>query len=214
MLKKILLLCLIAFAIPLTALGKDSFEDNVNYFEIFPNYPGTEKGKIEVMEFFWYNCPHCYDFEPHLQEWQQTKPANVQLVQVPAVFNKMARFHAEVYYSLELMGKAHEVGAKVFSAIHDQGKKLNDEETMIAFIVQQGVDAATFRNHLKSFAVQTRVNRAEDLGKRFNISGVPAVVVNGTYRSGQTANYGQMVELIDYLVAKVREEEGQATRKQ
>ena len=210
MLKKILLLSLLLLAPPLTAQEEVTFQDNINYFEIFPTYPSAEKGKIDVMEFFWYNCPHCLDFEPQLQKWLETKPADVNFVQVPVIFNKTARFHAEVYYSLELMGKSHDLQMKIFSAIHDNGKKLNDEEAMTAFVAEQGLDAETFRNNLKSFAVQTRVNRAQDLGKRFDITGVPNVVVNGTFRTGQTAGYEQMIQLIDFLIAKVREENGQA----
>jgi len=210
MLKKILLLSLLLLAPPLMAQEEAVFQDNVNYFEIFPSYPSAEKGKIEVMEFFWYNCPHCFDFEPQLQKWLETKPEDVNFVQVPAIFNKTARFHAETYYSLELMGKSHALQMKIFKAIHEDGKKLDDVEAMTAFIVEQGVDAETFRNYLKSFAVQTRVNRAEDLGKRFDITGVPNVVVNGTFRTGKTAGYEQMIQLIDFLIAKVREENGQA----
>lgn len=207
MLKKTLLLILLFTCLPLVAAEKEQFNEGVNYFEVFPTYPGSEPGKIEVVEFFWYNCPHCYDFEPHLEQWLASKPADVNYIQAPVIFNETARFHAEVYYSLQMMGLGHDLQMKIFAEIHDKKQKLNDIDTMIGFLAKQGVDSDKFRQTVKSFAVQTRVNRADDMAKRFGISSVPNMVVNGSWRTGRTKGYEEMVKLVDFLINKARQEE-------
>ena len=206
MIKKIALLALMLLTLPLFAVAADKFDENVNYFEVFPRYPGGEAGKVEVLEFFWYSCPHCYDFEPHLEKWAAKKPDDVTLTQIPVIFNKTGRMHAETYYALELMGQPHELNQAIFSNIHDKKIKLNSAEAMEQFLASKGVDVKQFRSARQSFAVQTRVNRAADMAKRFDITGVPSVVVGGSYKTGSVRGYEEMVELIDYLIAKVRAE--------
>jgi thiol:disulfide interchange protein DsbA len=204
MFRKILLLLFLLVNLPLVAAEK--FQDNVNYFEIFPGYPGSEAGKIEVTEFFWYSCPHCFDFEPHLAQWLASKPADVNFIKVPVSFNATARFHAETYYALQMMAVAEEVHQKIFAAIHDKKRKLADVDAMADFLDEQGVDAQKYRQTIKSFAVQTRVNRAEEMARRFSITGVPAIVVNGAWRTGRTHDYQEMLTLVDFLINKARQE--------
>ena len=199
-----LLLLLMMLGAP--AVAKVAFEESNHYVEIFPAYPGSEQGKIEVVEFFWYNCPHCFDFEPHLQGWLETKADDVHFVRVPAIFNDKAKMHAETFYALELMGLINSMHSKIFETIHDQKRRLDSLDAMAAFLTEQGIDEQKFRNTVKSFAVQTRVNRAASLAKRFSITGVPNVVVNGAYKSSNTQSYEQMIELIDYLINKSREQ--------
>ncbi|MBF0257052.1 MAG: thiol:disulfide interchange protein DsbA/DsbL, partial [Gammaproteobacteria bacterium] len=192
--------------LPLAPLTAAEFKENLNYFEIFPNYPGSEANKVEVVEFFMYSCPHCYDFEPHLNAWLANKPADVNFTKVPAVFNANARFFAEAYYSLEVMGVDHSIHEKIFAAIHDQQKRLFEAESLAEFLATQGVDANQFRQHLKSFAVQAKVNRAEELGKRYAIRAVPSMVVEGSWRTGQVGSFEEMLQLVDFLVAKGKKE--------
>lgn len=203
MLKKILILLLAG--LPLLA-NAASFKENQNYYEIFPNYPSSDPNKVEVMEFFMFTCPHCYDFEPHLNQWLANKPEQVEFVKVPAVFNPSARFFAETYYSLEIMGVDKGVHEQVFAAIHDQKRNLGDADAMAKFLDETGVDGNSFRQQLKSFAVQTRVNRAEELGKRFAIRSVPSMVVNGSWRTGQVSSFDEMLDLVNYLVDKSKTE--------
>jgi thiol:disulfide interchange protein DsbA len=191
---------------PLSLHAADKFEENISYFEIFPKYPGTEAGKIEVLEFFWYNCPHCYDFEPYLEKWLAQKPTDVAFTKLPVIFNQTGRMHAETYYALELMGKEHSVSNLIFSAVHDKKMQLNTIEAVEKFLAANGVDVDQFRSARQSFAVQTRVNRAADMAKRFDITGVPSVVVHGSYKSGSTRSFGEMIELVDYLIDKTKKE--------
>ncbi len=204
--KRTLLLLLLA-CMPLMVSAADGFKENQNYFEIFPSYPGSEPGKVEVMEFFMFTCPHCYDFEPHLNEWLEKKPEQVNFVKVPAVFNAKARFYAEAYYSLEIMGVDHSVHEKVFAAIHNQQRDLGNLDAMARFLAEEGVDGDDFRKQMKSFAVQTRVNRADELVKRFAIRAVPSMVVNGSWRTGNVTSFDEMLQLVDYLVDKSKSED-------
>lgn len=205
LLNKLLPLLLLA-CLPLLASAAERFQENQNYFEIFPSYPGSEPGKVEVTEFFMFTCPHCYDFEPHLKRWLEKKPEAVNFVKVPAVFNPQARFYAETYYSLEIMGVDHSVQEKIFAAIHDHQRNLGDIDAMAQFLAEEGVDANNFRQQLKSFAVQTRVKRAEELVKRFAIRAVPSMVINGAWRTGQVASFDEMLELVNYLIDKSKSE--------
>jgi thiol:disulfide interchange protein DsbA len=180
--------------------AEERFQESTNYTEIFPPYPGSEVGQIEVVEFFWYSCPHCYDFEPHLKKWLTTKPKDVNFVQVPVIFNPTGRMHAETYYALELMDKLSLVHEAIFSAMHDDRKKLNTAEAMEEFLASKGIDVQAFKQAKASFGVQTKVNRAMDLAKRFNVTGVPNVVVNGSFKTANTKSFEEMIELINYLV--------------
>ncbi len=205
MIKKLVLLLLLVSPV-LMAEEAVSFQENENYFEIFPNYPSSEKGKVDVQEFFWYNCPHCYEFEPFLEPWVAKKPEDINFSQVPALFGKSGRLHAELYYALEAMGKLPDLHLKIFKAIHEEGQRLESREVIESFLQGQGVDLLVYRQAVASFGVQTKVNRAEELGTRYMLKSVPTVVVNGTYRTGQVNSYEQKIELIDYLIDKVRQE--------
>jgi len=204
MLKKIVVLALILLFVPLTTSAASKFEEGVNYFEIFPSYPDNKEGKVVVREFFWYSCPACYKFEPFVKKWAAGLGDDVEFIQVPAVFNKTARMHAEVFYALKLMGKAKELHDPIFNTIHQEKRKLNTLKDMEKFLAARGVDMAKFKAMRQSFAVQTQVNRAGALGQRYGISGVPSLVVNGVYRSGRNRNYDDVIELLDYLIDKER----------
>jgi len=217
-------ICFIALLItlaPLAFAGPEKFQESVNYFEIFPSYPGTAAGKVEVLEFFWYNCPHCNDFEPHLEQWLSRKPEGVEFAQVPVIFmerdgrpNAAGKLHAETFYSLELIGKLKALHGVIFNAIHGQRIPLDTPAAMEKFLAEKGIDAEQFRNTRQSFAVQTRVNRAIELAKRFGIDGVPNLVVGGTYRTGPTGSFEGMTQLVDFLIAKVKDEQKSATKAQ
>lgn len=199
------LLLLLALFLPFAALQAEYKEDQ-SYYEIYPSYPGTEPGKLDVVEFFWYNCPHCYDFEPHLETWLKQKPDFVNFTKIPMIFNPVGRFHAETYYALELLGLGS-LHHAIFKEIHNQHHKLDNPETMGAFLKTQGLDMDKFEATRKSFAVQTRVRNAEEMAKRFDISSVPNMVVAGTYRSGNVKSFEELIALVDFLIDKVQKEQ-------
>ena len=198
------LCCLLAwFMVQPFAVAADRFEEDQHYFSIFPEQPGGEGERIQVLEFFWYACPHCYDLEPHVKAWLKNKPENVDFQMVPAMFSRAdVVLHAKTYYALRLMGVAEELNGKIFQAIHDQNNALANQAEMEAFLKEQGVDIEAYRRAMKSFPVNTQARRAMVLAKAFDVRGVPAIVVDGKYRIGGL--HGDvMMEVTDYLIERV-----------
>jgi len=160
--------------------------------------------KVEVIEFFWYGCPHCYDFDPHIEAWAAKKPANSVFTQIPAIFNAKWEPHARAFYAaqmLDLMGRFHHA---LFSAIHKQKRKIYTENAILDFVTELGMDEKAFKEAMHSFAVETKIRRSKQLVKASGIQGVPAVIVNGKYRtSGSLAgSYPRMIGIIDELVTE------------
>lgn len=183
--------------------AQTKFEEEVHYFSIIPEQPGGDGDKVQVVEFFWYACPHCYSMEPHVNKWLEKKPDNVEFVRIPAMFNRAdVVLHAKTFYALTLMGVEDELNAALFDEIHVRKNKLADSARMEDFLAQQGVDIEAYRKAMKSFAVQTQSRRAEVLAGRFDIRGVPAFVVDGKYRTSGLEGDLQM-QAIDYLIDKV-----------
>lgn len=200
-------LCLAVFMmLTLTAQAQTTFEEELHYFSIIPEQPGSEGDRVEVVEFFWYACPHCYRLEPHIQSWLQNQPDSVDFVRIPAMFNRAdVVLHANTFYALTLMGVEDELNPRIFDAIHKQGNKLATAAAMEAFLADQGVDIEAYRKAMKSFAVQTQSRRAAVLAKKFDVRGVPAFVIDSKYRTSGLADNVQM-QVIDYLIDKVAAE--------
>jgi len=186
------------------ALAK-TFEEGVQYVPIKPQPPVGTGEEVEVVEFFWYGCPHCRDFEPTVTKWAGGLPANVKFTQIPAMFGKSADLHAQVYYALQGMGELERVHQKLFDAINSGGgNKLRTRDEVDAFLEANGVDMAQFADSMNSFAVAAKVNRARALMRRYGVRSVPALVVDGRYRSGTGfTSYQDMTEVVDYVVDKV-----------
>jgi len=158
--------------------------------------------KIEVLEFFWYGCPHCYTFEPNIIAWKKSKPANVEFIRVPAIFRPDWEIQARAYYALEIMGIVEDLHGKIFKAIHKDKKRLNKKEQIVDFLVDNGVNREKFLAEYSSFAVDGKVRKAKKLLKPYQIEGVPTVAVNGKYiTSGSMAgSYGNLIKILDYLI--------------
>lgn len=198
-----------ALLLPLAALAVDpteEFSEGFQYQRINPGEPtNVAPGKVEVVEMFWYGCGHCYAFEPHLHEWLKRKPANVEFVRIPAIFNsKVWRLHAQAYYTAELLGLTDKIHGPLLEAIHKEKKKLESEEALADFFAGYGVDKKTFKDTMSSFAVQVKVNRAERLTQRYGLTGVPTIIVAGKYRTeGSLAgSYQGMLNVVNYLAAE------------
>jgi thiol:disulfide interchange protein DsbA len=160
--------------------------------------------KIEVVEVFWYGCPHCYSIEPYVEQWRADKPANVEFVRIPAALNRNWQLHARVFYTAEALGVLDEVHADLFREMHAKGNRLMTEDSLIEFFGRYGVSEQQFTETLNSFAVQTKLRQADSLVRRYRITGVPAIVVNGKYVTGADLAGGekQLFEVVDFLVAK------------
>jgi thiol:disulfide interchange protein DsbA len=163
-------------------------------------------GKIEVVEFFWYACPHCNAFEPRLVAWSKKLPPDVVLRRVPVAFRDDFVPQQRLYYTLEAMGKVGELHGKVFEAIHGQRQPTNREDSILAFAEKNGLDRAKFQELYNSFGVSTKARRAAQLQDAYKVEGVPAIGVAGRYYvDGETAgNMDRALQVTDFLVAEAR----------
>jgi thiol:disulfide interchange protein DsbA len=184
-----------------------NFEEGVHYVELFdPLLSDAPAEKIEVTEFFWYGCPHCFHLEPSLQKWKKTADKDIQIVSIPATLNPNWKLHAKVYYAAEAMGVLDKIHNPLFQAIHDQGRRLFSEKSILRFFASQGVDADKFKDAMDSMVVATKVKRADEISRQASLTGVPALVVAGRYRvlSGGVSGYDEMFQVVDFLVEKER----------
>lgn len=181
----------------------DVFNEGVDY-KVLPNPENIASDVIVVREFFWYGCPHCYNLEPHMQKWAKTRAKDVAFFQTPAAMNPVWEANARGYYSVQAMGQLAQTHEILFDTIHKDGKRLFDQSSLADWYATQGVDKAKFNSLYNSFAVTAKVERAKQGAIRYQLTGVPAVVVHGKYVvSGEDAKVPQVV---DFLVNKVREE--------
>ncbi|MEX0952065.1 MAG: thiol:disulfide interchange protein DsbA/DsbL [Gammaproteobacteria bacterium] len=176
------------------------------YTTIDPAQPTANPDKIEVVEVFWYGCPHCYDFEPSLKQWLETKPDDVEFIRLPAIFRQNWLAHARVYYAAEELDVVAQIHSPLFTEIHENNNMLESEAALREFFVQQGVDGDAFTAAYNSEAVENRIKSTLSKQRRYQITGVPAVVINGKYQtSGPLAgSYGRMIEIMDELIEKER----------
>lgn len=138
-------------------------------------------GKVEVIEFFWYSCPHCNTFEPSFEAWLKAAPKDLQVRRVPVAFNASFVPQQKLYYTLEGMGKLPELHARVFRAVHVERQALNKDELIFDWIAKQGVDMAKFKEVYGSFTVANQVRKASQLQEAYQVEGVPSMGVAGRY---------------------------------
>ncbi|WP_295959289.1 thiol:disulfide interchange protein DsbA/DsbL [Rhodoferax sp.] len=161
-------------------------------------------GKVEVIEFFWYACPHCFAFEPALVAWLKKLPKNVAFRRVPVVFQDSFIPPQKLYYTLEAMGQLEAVHEKVFNAIHVERQKLDKDSLVIDWAIKQGLDKAKFVETYNSFSVATKVRKAAQLQEAYKVAGVPAMGVAGRfYTDGtQAQSMERGLTVVDYLVSQ------------
>lgn len=187
------------------------FSEGDEFHRLVPTQPTVGGAdKIEVAEFFWYGCNHCYEFEPYVNRWAENAPANVRFVRIPALWNPLVRLHGQMYYTEQVLVKngvidnAEEFRAAVFNEYHRRGNRLTSVSAIEALFARHGVSSEEFQNAWGSFEVDQKLRVADDLARRYSISGVPTIVVNGKYRTGagEAGGFGPLVEVINELVAR------------
>ena len=190
----------------MTAQAAEPLEAGKQYVELSSAVPVAVPGKIEVVELFWYGCPHCYAFEPTINPWAEKLPADVNFVRIPAMFGGPWDAHGQMFLTLEAMGVEGKVHAAVFNAIQKEHKKLTDKNEMAEFLATQGVDKDKFLATFDSFAIKGKITKARELAKQYQISGVPSMVVNGKYRFdlGTAGGPEGVLNVADQLIAKER----------
>ncbi len=196
-------LCFLLFA-ALLSLPAWAAEEGFDY-TVLPNPQPTETGdKIEVVEVFMYTCPHCFHLEPTLAQWRQTLPANVAFRRMPAVFGPKPDLMARAFFAADLLGAQESFTQAMFDALHVKKQKITDEAAVVVVAEAAGLNGPEFLKALNSFDVNMKVNRARQATSQYGIDGVPAVVVNGKYRTSpaQAGSRDGLVKVMDQLIAK------------
>ncbi|MEJ2572519.1 MAG: thiol:disulfide interchange protein DsbA/DsbL [Gammaproteobacteria bacterium] len=199
-----LLLLLIVF--PLLAQAA-TYQEGVNYKRIVPAQPTEGQGKIEVVELFWYGCPHCYRFQPYMARWLKHKPADVVYRRMPAILRPNWALLARAFYTAQALGIADRIHQPLFDAIHAEKRRMDSETDLMKFFAEQGISNDEFKKTFHSFTVEAKVNRAREMSRRYQAEATPSVVVDGKYilnPDNSNGNFNTMIKIMNYLIDKER----------
>ena len=205
--KKSLLILLMA---PLLACAESeqTLRAGEHYVEL-PRAVSTSapEGAVEVLELFWYGCPHCYQLEPRIEQWLTHLPKGVKFVRMPAVMGRGWELHARAYYAAALLGVEKKTHAALFDAIHKKRENLFDQNSLAGFYAKHGVKEADFNQAFNSFSVNSKIMQSKNRQKDYRATGVPAFIINGKYRvaAGMKGGEEGMFDAIDFLIKKERE---------
>jgi thiol:disulfide interchange protein DsbA len=192
----------------------DNPQNGKDYLTLDKPQATEASGKVEVLEFFWYNCPHCNVLDPVLTEWVKKQGDKIVFKRVPVAFRDSFVPQQRLYYALEAMGKADELQPKILRAIHVERQQLDTEAQIVDFIAKQGIDKQKFLDLYHSFGVDAKVKRVPQLQQIYQLSGVPTLAVDGRYvtspsiisegngRMPEPALHAATLKVMDWLVAK------------
>jgi thiol:disulfide interchange protein DsbA len=195
---------------PLAAVAQDAdtpdWEEGTHYDLIVPALRTADPDKIEVVEFFWYGCGHCYTFDPLISRWKETLADDVDFKGSPAVWNKPMELHAAMFYTADVLGMLDSLHTVMFQAMNVDGKRLGSEAEIRQLFTANGVSGEDFDKAFSSFGVSSQVRQANSRARAAKITGTPEMMVNGKYRisirkAGSQAN---MLKLADFLIEKER----------
>lgn len=175
------------------------------HYELLDEVQPVQTGdKIEVVEMFWYRCPHCFQLEPFMVKWLKNIPENTQFVRTPAVLNRQWEFHAKAYYMFEALGVVDELHDKFYSAIHVGRLDIDSADELADWAAENGVNRQSVIDAFNSFAVESKFNFAKVMTRKYGLSGVPAVIVDGRYRTtvGHAGSQEEMIKVINFLIEK------------
>lgn len=192
----------------LSSLAWADYDEGIEYEVLTKIQPAPTDGKVEVIEFFSYGCPHCYRFEPYVDKWKETKSDNIEFIQVPAVFSKNWEALATLYYASEVLGVQDKMHIAIFEAMHGEGKKVRSFEDLKALFEKNGVSAEDLEKALNSFTVAAKTRRAKTMTTAYGIKSVPNVVVQGKYRTNGTLaqSHANVFKVVDSLSEKIEKE--------
>ncbi|MES2484235.1 MAG: thiol:disulfide interchange protein DsbA/DsbL [Pseudomonadota bacterium] len=196
-----------ALALPQWAFAQRIPKEGTEYRTLRrPAVSEVPSGKIEVVEFFWYSCPHCNNFEPQLEAWAKAAPPDVVLRRIPVGFREDFLPQQRLFFALEGLGKVGELHAKVFHAIHAERQPVNREDGIVAWAQKQGIDKARFLEVYNSDFVTTKVKQALVLQEAYAVEGVPALGIAGRYYTdgGMAGTMARALQVADFLIAQVR----------
>jgi len=196
----------LAAAAALLMLAFGAIAQQKPYEVLSPPQGNPEAPKIEVIEFFWYGCPHCFRLEPSLNAWLKNKPADVVFKRVHAVPTPAWLPHAKIFYTLESMGLVDQYHDKVFDAIHKDNKNLANEKQLDQWLASNGIDPAKYHEVEKSFTVDSKLKRANQLTAQYKVDGVPRIFVDGKYWIGPESAGGEdrMMAAVEQVIGMER----------
>ncbi len=202
---RLIVACLLSLA-TLVASCEELYQEGKHYQLLVTPIPVEKPGKVEVVELFWYGCPHCFHFEPIINKWLKQKPADVVFRRIPAVFAENWVPHARAFYAAEALGIMSTFHPALFKAMHEEGQQISDEAGMVRFAVLQGINEAQFKAAYNGFSIDGKVKQAMRYTRDSGITGVPSIIVNGKYRTGAQLAGGsdEVLKVIDFLVARER----------
>ena len=191
---------------PPAVVAQEQYEEGTHYDLINPAVRTAEPDKIEVAEFFWYGCGHCYTFEPMLAQWKKTLAEDVDFRGSPALWNPKMEVHARAFYTAQVLGVLDTMHPVIFQAMNVDRKRLASEEEIQELFTANGVSAEDFSKAFNSFGVTSQVRQANSRARAAKITGTPSLVVNGKYRidTRKAGSQANMLKIADYLVAKER----------
>ena len=185
-------------------LHAEQFEEGVDYETLPGEVKVQADGRVEVIEFFWFGCPSCYRFEPHLVAWQI--PETIDFKNVPAVLTNNWLFHAHVYYAMELLGLKKELMQKFYDELHIERTRISSAEQFEQWASsQEGIDVSKLTQNLYSFATVVHIAQAEKLAKDYNITSVPTLIVGGKYKTSPSMARSEKraLQIVEYLADRI-----------
>jgi len=201
MIKAILILA--ASLLPLVGMSTPlAYVEGVHYKPTTQRIATSDQNVIEVIELFSYSCPHCFNLDPQVKQWQKTLPENVSFSHVPAIFRDSWLQLARVFYAAEVTGDLEKLHSAIFNAIHVEKRRLQNEEQLLAFVAEQGIDADMFAKTMNSFSVKGKVKKALLLSQSSGITGVPSMIVNGKYivDAPMAGGMVELLKVVDFLI--------------
>ena len=199
------LMLLLSIASPF-AHAQSDFDPAGKFELIQPPQPTDTPGKVEVLDVFWYGCPHCFTFLPTMEAFEKAKPEYVEVRRMPAVFRKSWENHARAYYTAKLLGVEAKLHRALFEQIHVKGQRTDSRDDLREFFIANGVTGEAFDKTFDSFAVESMLRKSVVMQGRYGVRGTPSVVVNGKYRTSASlaGGYPNVVKVIEALAAKER----------
>jgi thiol:disulfide interchange protein DsbA len=196
-----------AASLPLRALAQGTPAEGRDYARLAQPVAMPATGKVEVVEFFGYWCPHCNSFEPSIEAWSRKLPADVSFRRVPVAFSAPQEPYAKIHFALEAMGQLEAMHRKVFAAIHVQRQHLEKDNEIVALMTANGIDGAKFMDAFKGFTVASKFKQARQLAEAYRIDGVPTLGIHGRYFTSPSLAGGadQALRVTDYLIQRTRQ---------
>ncbi len=182
------------------------YMEGAEYLRLAKPQPTSVAEKVEVVELFWYSCPHCFYLEPNISKWLENKPDDVEFLRLPAVLGKGWELLGKAYFTAELLGVVDKIHVPLFEAIHVKKQKFREVAAIEDFFVSHGVDRKDFKNTFHSFAVAIKINNAKLMTRRYAISGVPTLIVNGKFSTSASiaGSNEDVIKVVDFLIEQER----------